>query len=226
MTTQLIHEQAQTIAIDSSYQRVKRIVDIALTLLLLLFLGITCIIIAFLVKLTSKGPVLFRQKRVGHNGVEFYMYKFRSMYVNCDTSVHMEAVKKYMNGHKLQQNSSAHLSYKLGADTRVTRIGRFLRKTSLDELPQFWNVLRGDMSLVGPRPPLPYEAAMYSMRDQLRLTGKPGLTGPWQIYGRSRVTFQEMVDMDIAYLHRQSMLEDLKLIALTVPVMLWGRGGA
>jgi lipopolysaccharide/colanic/teichoic acid biosynthesis glycosyltransferase len=226
MTTQLRHEPMQVITINRSYQHVKRLMDIIITLLLLPLLGITCIIIAFMVKLTSKGPILFRQKRVGTNGIEFCMYKFRSMYINSDANIHMEAVKKYMNGYTLQQNSSARLSYKLEADSRVTRIGRFLRKMSLDELPQFWNVLRGDMSLVGPRPPLPYEAEMYSIRDRLRLAGKPGLTGPWQIYGRSRVTFQEMVDMDLAYLHRQSLLEDLKLVVLTIPVMLWGRGGA
>lgn len=226
MTTQLIPVQTQMVAIDASYQRIKRLMDIAFTLLILPLLAITCIIIALLVKLTSKGPVLFHQKRVGRNGVVFEMYKFRSMYVDSDASIHVEAVKKYMNGHKLHHNSSAHLSYKLGTDPRVTKIGRFLRKTSLDELPQFWNVLRGDMSLAGPRPPLSYEAELYTTRDWLRLAGKPGLTGFWQVYGRSRVTFQEMVDMDIAYLHRQSLLEDLKLVVLTVPVMLWGQGGA
>jgi lipopolysaccharide/colanic/teichoic acid biosynthesis glycosyltransferase len=226
MTSQMFPVQVQTVMINSNYQRIKRLMDIALTLLMLPFLSIVCIIIAILVKLTSKGSVLFHQERVGRNGVMFDMYKFRSMYVNSDTSIHIEAVKQYMNGHKLQQNSSAHLSYKLGADARVTRIGRFLRKSSLDELPQFWNVLRGNMSLVGPRPPLPYEVELYSAHDCLRLAGKPGLTGVWQVYGRSRVTFQEIIEMDIAYLHRQSIREDLKLIALTVPVMLLGRGGA
>lgn len=226
MTSQMFPVQVQTVMIKSNYQRIKRLMDVALTLLMLPFLSIVCIIIAILVKLTSKGPVLFHQERVGRNGVVFDMYKFRSMYVNCDTSIHIEAVKQYMNGHKLHQNSPAHLSYKLGADARVTRIGRFLRKSSLDELPQFWNVLRGDMSLVGPRPPLPYEVELYSAHDCLRLAGKPGLTGVWQVYGRSRVTFQEIIEMDIAYLHRQSIREDLKLIALTVPVMLLGRGGA
>ncbi len=226
MTMQLMPIQAETIPIDTGYERIKRLMDLALTLLLLPFIGITCIIIALLVKFTSRGPVLFRQKRVGKKGVVFDMYKFRSMHVNSDASVHIEAIKMYMNGHKLHHNSSTHLSYKLGADPRVTRVGRFLRKTSLDELPQFWNVLRNEMSLVGPRPPLPYEVEMYSPHDWLRLIGKPGLTGPWQVYGRSQVTFREMVDLDIDYLHHQSIMEDLRLIVLTVPVMVWGKGGA
>jgi lipopolysaccharide/colanic/teichoic acid biosynthesis glycosyltransferase len=130
-----------------------------------------------------------------------------------------------MNGGTINGDAETDNPYKLANDPRVTRVGRFLRKFSIDELPQFINVLRGEMSLVGPRPPLPYEVEQYSLRDQLRLCGKPGLTGTWQVYGRSRVTFQEMVEMDIAYLHQQSIWQDLKFIALTVPVMLQGRGG-
>jgi lipopolysaccharide/colanic/teichoic acid biosynthesis glycosyltransferase len=118
------------------------------------------------------------------------------------------------------------MPYKLGNDIRVTRVGKFIRKTSLDELPQLWNVLKGDMSLVGPRPPLPYEVDLYSAHDLLRLAGKPGLTGTWQVYGRGRVTFQEMVAQDISYLETQSLWYDLKLMLLTLPVMISGRGGA
>lgn len=131
-----------------------------------------------------------------------------------------------MNGQKLNENSRADLLYKQVDDPRITRVGRFLRKTSIDELPQFLNVLRGEMTLVGPRPPLPYEVEHYSQRDRLRLRGKPGLTGTWQVYGRSRVPFQSMVEMDIAYLQQQSLRQDLKLIALTIPVMINGSGGA
>ena len=116
--------------------------------------------------------------------------------------------------------------FKLVDDLRVTRVGRFIRRTSIDELPQFINVLRGEMTLVGPRPPLTYEVEEYGPREWLRLSGKPGLTGIWQVYGRSRVSFEKMVEMDIEYLEQQSLLEDLKLIALTLPVMLIGRGGA
>jgi len=216
----------ETIGSKRSYQRAKRILDILFTLLILLPLGIIVVIVAVCILWDSQGPVFFRQKRAGQNGVEFDILKFRSMYVNSDDSRHREAIARYMNGHKLAENTSDDLSYKDVDDPRVTRVGRFLRKTSMDELPQFFNVLRGEMSLVGPRPPLPYEVAQYSLYDALRLAGKPGLTGPWQVYGRSRVPFQAMVEMDIAYLQRQTIREDLKLVALTLPVMIQGRGGA
>jgi lipopolysaccharide/colanic/teichoic acid biosynthesis glycosyltransferase len=131
-----------------------------------------------------------------------------------------------MKGEAINTGNDGELAYKRTNDPRVTRIGRFLRKTSIDELPQFINVLKGEMTLVGPRPPLPYEVEYYSAYEKLRMSGKPGLTGPWQIYGRSRVPFQTMVEMDIAYLQRQSIREDLKLIMLTIVVMLQGMGGA
>ena len=216
----------ETILIHHSYLRAKGIVDTILTLIILLPLLLITIIIALLIKLDSPGPVFFRQKRIGLNGVEFNLLKFRSMYVDADDSIHREAIVKYMNGQKLIERTSENISYKIVNDPRVTNIGRFLRKYSLDELPQFFNILRRDMTLVGPRPPLPYEVDLYSSHDMLRLYGKPGLTGPWQVYGRSSVPFQDMVEMDIAYLRRSSIREDLKLIALTVPVMILGRGGA
>jgi lipopolysaccharide/colanic/teichoic acid biosynthesis glycosyltransferase len=131
-----------------------------------------------------------------------------------------------MSGQKLFDSTTSDLSYKQVDDPRVTGVGRFLRKKSIDELPQFFNVLRGEMALVGPRPPLPYEVESYNLYQKMRLSGKPGLTGPWQVYGRSRVPFETMIEMDIAYLQRQSLWEDLKLITLTVPVMIQGRGGA
>jgi lipopolysaccharide/colanic/teichoic acid biosynthesis glycosyltransferase len=211
------------ISFNPGYLRAKRLLDIIFALLFLLPLCILIAVVAVLIRLDSKGSVFFRQKRVGLNGKEFDMFKFRSMYVNSDDSVHREAIKQYMNGETI--NGNGNNSYKLVDDHRVTRVGRFIRKLSIDELPQFMNVLRGEMTLVGPRPPVPYEVEDYSIRDQLRLYGKPGLTGIWQVYGRSRVTFQEMVEMDIAYLHQQSIWQDMKLIALTVPVMLQGRGG-
>jgi lipopolysaccharide/colanic/teichoic acid biosynthesis glycosyltransferase len=215
-----------TIGSKRGYQRTKRILDIIFTLLILLPLGVVTVIVAVCIRLDSEGPVFFRQKRVGQNGVEFNILKFRSMYVNSDDSRHRQAIAKYMNGQKLAENTGDDLSYKDVDDPRVTRVGRFLRKTSMDELPQFFNVLRGEMTLVGPRPPLPYEVEQYSSYETLRLAGKPGLTGPWQVYGRSRVPFQTMVEMDIAYLRRQTIREDLKLIILTLPVMILGRGGA
>jgi lipopolysaccharide/colanic/teichoic acid biosynthesis glycosyltransferase len=213
-------------SLNPGYLRSKRILDILFTLVILIPFCLVMLIVAVMIRLDSEGPIIFRQRRVGLNGVEFDMFKFRSMYINCDDLAHREAIKQYMNGGTLNGDVGTDNSYKLANDPRVTRVGRFLRKTSIDELPQFINVLRGEMTLVGPRPPIPYEVEQYSIRDQLRLYGKPGLTGTWQVYGRSRVTFQEMVEMDIAYLHQQSIWQDLKLITLTAPVMLRGRGGA
>ena len=215
-----------TIAIHPGYLRMKRIVDVVLTLLLAIPLCIVFVLIAVVIRLDSKGPVLFRQKRVGLNGEEFLFYKFRSMYVDTDENVHRNAITQYMNGEQLNKRVDTTLLYKLVDDPRITRVGRFLRKTSIDELPQFLNVLRGETTLVGPRPPLPYEVELYSDRDWLRLCGKPGLTGIWQVYARSRVDFQTMVDMDIDYLRHQSVWEDLKLVVLTPWVMVTGRGGS
>ena len=208
----------ETIHIDSRYLHAKRILDIAFTLLIAPFVLLVGIVIALCIKLDSKGPVFFRQTRIGRNGVAFQMLKFRSMYVNGDENIHRKKVEEMMrNGQTLGKEKN---------DPRITKIGRFIRKTSLDEIPQFWNVLTGAMTLVGPRPPIAYEVALYSEKDWLRLAGRPGLTGTWQVYGRSSVTFTDMVDMDITYLKEQSISKDLKLIFLTVPVMIFGRGAA
>ena len=214
-----------TLRVDKVYLRVKRLLDLVFTILILLPLFIVIAIFAVLIRIDSKGPIFFRQKRIGMNGVEFDLFKLRSMYVDSDDSVHRESIKQYMNGAALNDKESLDNLYKLVDDPRVTRIGQIIRKYSIDELPQFINVLRGEMTLVGPRPPLPYEVEEYGPHEWIRLFGKPGLTGTWQVYGRSRVPFQEMVDMDIEYLGHQSILLDLKLIALTLPVMLQGRGG-
>ena len=218
----------ETISINTDYLKAKRILDVAFTLLVAPFVLLVGVIVAVCIKLTSKGPIFYHQKRIGQDGIEFDMLKFRSMYINNDTNVHREKIIKYMNGEKLNEDGDGDgdMAYKHLQDPRITGVGRFIRKTSLDELPQFWNVLCGHMSLVGPRPPLPYEVEFYSAHEWLRLTGKPGLTGPWQVYGRSRVTFHNMVDMDITYLQEQSLWYDIKLIFLTVPVMISGRGGA
>lgn len=216
----------EAISIRISYLKWKRVLDFAFTLLISPFVLLVCIIIALCIKLDSKGPIFYRQKRIGQDGAEFEMLKFRSMYTNSDSAAHHEKIMRYMNGEKLNEDGVPHLAYKDAKDPRITRVGRFIRKTSLDELPQFLNVLRGEMTLVGPRPPLPYEVELYNSHDRLRLAGKPGLTGTWQVYGRSRVTFQNMVEMDIEYLQDQSLWKDLKLIFLTVPVMVFARGGA
>jgi len=216
-----------TIGINAGYLRAKRLLDIVFTLLILLPLCLVFIVVAVLIRLDSTGPIFYRQKRVGLRGAEFNMLKFRSMYVESDDSVHRDAIVKYMNGQEMNVGTVAAIKFqfKLSDDPRITRVGRLIRKTSIDELPQFFNVLRGEMTLVGPRPPLPYEVELYTPHDRLRLSGKPGLTGIWQIYGRSRVTFKDMVEMDIDYLQHQSLWEDLKLIVLTVPVMIGGAGG-
>jgi lipopolysaccharide/colanic/teichoic acid biosynthesis glycosyltransferase len=216
----------QTLYLNTGYLYAKRLLDITFTLLICPFIFLVGVILAVCIKLDSEGPIFFRQKRVGQGGVEFEMLKFRSMYVNCDDQLHRENIEKFMNGHKLNDDEMGGPAYKTVNDPRITRVGRFIRKTSLDELPQFLNVLRGEMTLVGPRPPLVYEVELYSPHDWLRLSGKPGLTGLWQVYGRSRVTFENMVDMDIVYLQQQSIWLDIKLIFLTIPVMLLGRGGA
>src|SRR5207302_6799456 len=212
------------ISIQPNYLRAKRAIDILFTLLIFIPLCILIAIVAVLIRLDSEGSIFYRQKRIGQNGVEFEMLKFRSMYENCDDTLHRLAIQQYMEGQKLAEDATT--SYKRVDDPRVTRAGRFIRKTSIDELPQFFNVLRGEMALVGPRPPLSYEVENYSPYEWVRLSGKPGLTGIWQVYGRSRVTFQDMVEMDIEYLQQQSLWRDLKLIILTVPIMLQGRGGA
>ena len=226
MAVQVATPIQEKISIDLNYLRFKRLVDILFTLLILAFLIIITIIVAVMIRLDSPGPIFFRQKRMGVNGVEFTMLKFRSMYVDSDDAAHREAIAKYMNGQKVSDTTDSQLAYKQVDDPRITKVGRFLRTLSIDELPQFFNVLRGEMTLVGPRPPLPYEVEFYSQHDRLRLQGKPGLTGYWQVYGRSRVPFASMVEMDLAYLQKQSLTEDLKLIALTVPVMVLGQGGA
>jgi lipopolysaccharide/colanic/teichoic acid biosynthesis glycosyltransferase len=214
----------QTVNIHPDYARAKRFLDITFTLLILPVILLVGAVVAVLIWLDSPGPIFYRQKRVGQNGVEFEMLKFRSMYVDNDDSTHRETIKQYINGEIL--NGDSEMPYKLGNDLRITRVGKIIRKTSIDELPQFWNVLRGQMTLVGPRPPVPYEVELYTQHDWLRLTGKSGLTGFWQVYGRSKASFQEMIEMDITYLQRQSLWLDIKLIVLTVPVMLLGRGGA
>lgn len=215
-----------TVNVKTSYLFMKRLLDLLFSLLILIPLCVVVIIVAIFIRIDSPGPIFFRQRRAGQNGTEFNMYKFRSMFVDADDALHREAIDRFMNGQKLNAGVVAHTAYKKIDDPRITRVGRFIRKTSIDELPQFFNVLRGEMTLVGPRPPLSYEVEKYDAYAQLRLGGKPGLTGPWQVYGRSRVSFESMVEMDIKYLQQQSFWADLKLILLTVPVIVLGRGGA
>jgi lipopolysaccharide/colanic/teichoic acid biosynthesis glycosyltransferase len=199
----------------------KRTIDIIGSLAALLLFMPIFLIVAVLVKLTSRGPILFCQKRVGRYGKEFQFYKFRTMSTDNDPRIHQEYVAKLIAG-DISRSTGI---YKLVNDPRITPLGRFLRKTSLDELPQFFNVLKNDMSLVGPRPPLPYEFERYQTWHKRRvLELKPGLTGPWQVEGRSRTTFDEMVRMDLRYAIQQSFWFDLKILLQTPSAMYSGRG--
>jgi len=206
---------------SGGYSRIlKRSLDIVGSLFALLVFSPFFVVIAVIVKLTSRGPILFCQKRVGHYGKEFNFYKFRTMYSGNDPRIHQEYVSKLIAGDLKSDDG-----FKMTDDPRVTPIGKFLRRSSLDELPQFFNVLKNDMSLVGPRPPLPYEFARYKGWHKRRvLEVKPGLTGLWQVEGRSRTTFDEMVRMDIRYGVQQSLWFDLKILLRTPSAMFTGRG--
>ena len=205
----------------------KRGTDIVASLVVLVLGFPFFLAIALLIKLTSKGPVFFKQERVGEDGDNFALFKFRTMRTNCDDSLHREFTRNFIQGRLPEPSLDVGKSevYKMTDDPRITAVGGFLRKTSLDELPQFINILRGEMTIVGPRPPLPYEYECYDEWHKLRLKVRPGLTGLWQVSGRSTVPFQEMVMMDIYYIENWSMLLDLKIIIKTVPVMLAGPGG-
>ncbi len=177
-----------------------------------------------LIKLTSKGPVLFRQTRVGHDGRPFTMLKFRTMQANCDPKIHQQYVAQFIQAGASGDPGVSRV-FKIVDDPRVTRLGHFLRRSSLDELPQFWNVLRGDMSLVGPRPPLPYEVERYKRWHLRRLReAKPGITGLWQVTGRSRTTFDEMVRLDLRYAKNCSVWTDLKILLATPRAVVTGKG--
>ncbi|MFB5166675.1 sugar transferase [Parageobacillus toebii] len=194
------------------YLIAKRIMDICGALIGLICLSWLFLIVALLIKLEDpKGPVFFKQVRVGKDGKEFYMYKFRSMVTNAEELLDS----------LLHLNEATGAMFKMKNDPRVTKVGRFIRKTSIDELPQLWNVLKGEMSLVGPRPPLPREVAQYTEYDKQRLLVTPGCTGLWQVSGRSNVGFEEMVELDLKYIRERSILFDLKIIFKTI-LLLFG----
>jgi lipopolysaccharide/colanic/teichoic acid biosynthesis glycosyltransferase len=185
------------------------------------------LVTAVLVKITSPGPILFKQKRLGYKGKYFTFLKFRSMYINSEDRVHQEYVKKLINGktQEINNGSADHPYYKITTDSRITPVGRFIRKTSLDELPQLWNVLRGEMSLVGPRPPIHYEVEEYKSWHYRRiLEAKPGITGLWQISDRNRTTFDEMVRLDLWYARNWSLALDMKILLKTFKVILLAEG--
>lgn len=193
----------------SFYEIIKRLIDIICSFMGLLAFSPLFIIIAIIIKFTSKGPVFFSQKRVGKYGREFDMYKFRSMVVNAEELKEKLAAQNEMSGPM----------FKMKDDPRVTKVGKFIRKTSLDELPQLWNVLKGDMSLVGPRPSLPKEVAQFEDWMYKRLEVKPGLTCYWQVSGRNNIDFEDWMKLDIRYVEEKNLWIDIKLIFKTVGVL-------
>lgn len=208
------------------FRVMKRMMDIVGSLAALVFFTPVFLFVALAIKLTSKGPVFFRQRRVGQYGSSFVFLKFRSMYVNNDASVHKEYVRQFITDSKRDSSDGDGQGiYKLTEDPRITRVGNFLRKTSLDELPQFWNVLKGEMSLVGPRPPIAYEVEAYDIWHRRRLLeAKPGITGLWQVNGRSRVKFDDMVRLDLRYARTWSPWMDLKILLRTPVAVVFGDG--
>jgi exopolysaccharide biosynthesis polyprenyl glycosylphosphotransferase len=211
---------------QAAYDGFKRSFDIAGSLSLLILLAPLFLIIAALVKLRSPGPVLFHQERVGRKMKPFKMLKFRTMHANADPALHQQFVRQFI---KSSQPAGDGVTtggvFKLTADPRITPIGHLLRKTSLDELPQFWNVLRGEMSLVGPRPALPYEVEQYQAWHTRRvIEAKPGITGLWQVGGRSRTTFDEMVRLDLRYARNRSLWTDFKILLATPGAVFSGKG--
>ena len=197
---------------------VGRLLDVALAGLLLVVLAPVLAGIAVAIRCTSRGPALFRQRRVGRDGQEFELLKFRTMYAGCDDRPHRD----YISGLLADPAAVPHGDgvYKLADDPRVTPLGHRLRRSSLDELPQLVNVLRGEMSLVGPRPVLPWEAALFEPRHQARFRVRPGITGLWQTSGRNTLTMTQALDLDVAYVDRQSLRLDVAILLRTVPVVL------
>jgi exopolysaccharide biosynthesis polyprenyl glycosylphosphotransferase len=211
--------------LSSSARILKRTFDLMFSALAIVLLFPLWLLLAVLIKLDSRGPVFYTQERVGMDGRLFLLYKFRTMIPDADPELHREYQRAFIAGRAEANLGDAQKpTYKLFADPRITRVGKFLRRTSLDEVPQLLNVLMGDMSVVGPRPPIPYEVEAYELWHRKRLDMKPGLTGLWQVSGRNRLPFEEMVRLDLFYIENWSLLLDLKIIVRTGFVML-GREG-
>lgn len=198
------------------FARLKRAIDLAVVAPAMLALAPLFALIALAIKLQDGGPVFFWQQRVGRDGKVFAFPKFRSMRVDA------EAVRAKILAEN--QHGTDGVTFKMKRDPRITAVGRVIRRTSIDELPQLWCVLRGQMSLVGPRPPLPSEVARYTLEDRARLSVTPGLTCIWQVSGRSEIPFPEQVELDVDYIREQSIGQDLKLISRTVPAVIRGKG--
>jgi lipopolysaccharide/colanic/teichoic acid biosynthesis glycosyltransferase len=207
------------------YQLLKSILDHLLAFLVLVILSPLLLFIAIVIKLDSPGDPILRQERIGKDGRIFTLYKFRSMYINPDDTKYKAFLQEYIKGNvsgQLSENKED--TYELIKDPRVTRFGAILRKTNLDELPQFFNILKGDMSIVGPRPDIPFAVAMYKDHHLKRLRVTPGITGLWQVSERKKMSFEDMIRLDIAYIERKSLLLDIKIMFLTVRTILKGDG--
>lgn len=235
-TSRSVLEEVTPLPTKVTYYQAKRLLDVSLAVLALLVTWPFLLLIALAIRLDSKGDVVYKQERVGSRSrvidshvfwesYTFTMYKFRSMYQGSPTSSHEAFMKELINEDPVQpENLSKPKVYKITNDARITRVGHFLRTTSLDELPQIFNVLRGDMSLVGPRPAIPYEVDNYKDWHFGRLHTKPGITGYWQVGGRSNVSFHKMVELDIRYVEHQSTWLDLKILFSTVAQVLRRHG--
>jgi lipopolysaccharide/colanic/teichoic acid biosynthesis glycosyltransferase len=208
--------------------------DIGIAALVLIVLMPLLLLTALLIKIDSSGPVFFTHERVGAKRLQvggevrwvvrnFRMHKFRSMVQNANSAAHEAYIRDFVGG-RVQPNNGGRGKFKLTNDPRVTRIGRILRRTSIDELPQLFNVLKGQMSVVGPRPVPPYEVACYRAGDHKRLSALPGITGLWQVNGRCQVSFEEMIQMDLEYIREASLWLDLQILVRTIPAVLYGRG--
>ncbi len=197
------------------YSLLKRLFDVVMSGLLLIFFSPLLLIVMILIYLNSPGPILFPQKRVGKQGKLFVLWKFRSMSINAE-----QCKANLLKNNEMSEG----VLFKIKNDPRITALGRFIRKFSIDELPQLWNVLLGDMSLVGPRPPLPEEVEQYTSYQRQRLEITPGITCIWQISGRSEIPFPQQVEMDLYYIATQSFTDDLLILIKTVPAVLTGRG--
>jgi len=205
----------------------KRAFDVCASGLMLILLSPVMLILALIIKITSPGPVFFVQERLGRDGEPFRFFKFRSMKHKSDDAIHRQFAAMFIHGdeHGCAESNAGEKVFKLKKDPRVTSIGAFMRRTSLDELPQLFNILRGEMSLVGLRPPIAYEIENYLPWHMERLKAVPGLTGLWQVSGRSRVSFDEMVRLDVDYINNWSLWNDAVILAKTLPVVLRGTGG-
>jgi lipopolysaccharide/colanic/teichoic acid biosynthesis glycosyltransferase len=233
-TRQLQGELSATVAIAESdkrlYLRIKRLMDIVLSSILLMLLSPLLLLVTLLIKLDSSGPVIFRQPRIGKDGDPFTMLKFRSMRQDADPLVHQEHMRRLIRGGASgnpggdKSGDGGEIAGKLPNDARVTMVGKIIRKTSLDELPQFFNILKGEMSLVGPRPSLPYEVEMWKDWHMRRLEVLPGMASLWVVRGRADIPFDDQVRLDIEYIENQSLWLDIKILLQTPWAMLSGRG--